>query len=149
MRNSLLLGIVAVALFSAVALGLSVFSVPRFGVAQVSINGTGYNAYVANTPQEQAFGLMDRANIGDCSGYGDCIGMLFIFPNDSQRCFWMKDTQIPLEQYWIVNGTITNGTYGVPYSLHETCHQGSIVLETSANSSIVVGQEVFLLRYLT
>jgi uncharacterized protein len=47
-------------------------------------------AEVAQTPQEQATGLMWRTEMGANDG------MLFIFPKAGVQCFWMKNTLIPL-----------------------------------------------------
>ena len=60
-------------------------------------------AEVAQTPQEQATGLMWRTEMGANDG------MLFIFPKAGVQCFWMKNTLLPLsiaflnEQGEIVN----------------------------------------------
>ena len=57
----------------------------------------------ANTPFKRALGLMYRKNLDN-----DC-GMLFVFPSESSRSFWMKDTHIPLSIAYITsNGIITN-----------------------------------------
>ncbi|MDE1854819.1 MAG: DUF192 domain-containing protein [Candidatus Micrarchaeota archaeon] len=117
--------------------------------AEISVNGTQYNVYIAATPEQQAQGLMNVTEVGTCSGYGNCLGMLFVFGSDSNQCFWMKDTQIPLDQYWIENGTITSEAQGTPYSLTPICHNGNWVLETPANTSIRVGQKAALIKYLT
>ena len=49
----------------------------------------------AETPEEQKQGLMGRASISKNSG------MLFVFPDEKQRNFWMKNTLIPLEVLFI------------------------------------------------
>lgn len=48
------------------------------------------NLEYAVTDLEQAQGLMWRNNL---PGNG---GMMFVFKNDGQHCFWMKNTLIPL-----------------------------------------------------
>ena len=55
-------------------------------------NGTSTreNVYIADTPIEQATGLMYMNSMGSCNGIGNCYGMLFVFPNSSEECFWMK-----------------------------------------------------------
>lgn len=56
---------------------------------------------VADTPEERSKGLMKRRNLEKNTG------MLFIFPGEKERGFWMKDTYIPLDIIFIAsNGTI-------------------------------------------
>ena len=117
-------------------------------IAEISADGATYNVYIAATPEQRAQGLMNVSEVGTCSGYGNCLGMLFVFGSDSNQCFWMKDTRIPLNQYWIENGTIISEAQGTPYSLTQMCHYGNWVLETPANSGIQVGQKVILVKYL-
>ena len=45
---------------------------------------------IADEPEEQATGLMNRTALGEDRG------MLFCFPSEEDRSFWMKDTLIPL-----------------------------------------------------
>ena len=45
---------------------------------------------VADDPAEQAKGLMDRTTLGENRG------MLFIYPEERELSFWMKNTLIPL-----------------------------------------------------
>ncbi len=45
---------------------------------------------IADEPDEQATGLMGRTALGEDRG------MLFVFPSEEVRSFWMKDTLIPL-----------------------------------------------------
>ena len=46
---------------------------------------------VARTPQQQQKGLQNRKSLGKDRG------MLFIFKEESDHAFWMKDTYIPLD----------------------------------------------------
>ena len=50
---------------------------------------------IAETPEEQKQGLMFRQNLDENRG------MLFIYPKESRREFWMKNTNIPLDIIWI------------------------------------------------
>ena len=50
-----------------------------------------FTVEVANTPAEQAHGLMDRTKMTADHG------MLFVFQDSEPRTFWMKDTLIPLD----------------------------------------------------
>jgi uncharacterized membrane protein (UPF0127 family) len=105
------------------------------------------SVYIADTLDEQEYGLMNKTSIGDCNGIGNCIGMLFVFNNTSTKCFWMDNTVIPLKQFWIINNTITNMAYGKPYSTHQYCYNGRYVLETAANSNITIGDKIYLQNY--
>jgi len=49
------------------------------------------NVEIADDSQEWAQGLMFRKNLDENSG------MLFIFPDEQTRGFWMKNTLIPLD----------------------------------------------------
>lgn len=56
---------------------------------------------VADTPQEQHTGLMNRPCLGDD------WGMIFVYTGDVQTTFWMKDTLVPLTIAFIKSdGTI-------------------------------------------
>lgn len=50
---------------------------------------------IADEPDEQARGLMDRTALGRDRG------MLFVFPDEKERSFWMKNTLIPLSIAYI------------------------------------------------
>jgi len=58
---------------------------------------------VADDPFEQARGLMHRKALGKNRG------MLFVFPGEEERSFWMRDTTIPLSIAYIDSrGRITD-----------------------------------------
>jgi uncharacterized protein len=58
---------------------------------------------VADDPFEQARGLMHRKSLGEDRG------MLFVFPGEEERSFWMRDTLIPLSIAYIDSkGRITD-----------------------------------------
>ncbi len=50
---------------------------------------------VARTPEERARGLMFRPSMPPDAG------MLFVFEEDVQAAFWMKNTLIPLDMIWL------------------------------------------------
>ena len=57
----------------------------------IQLSGKVIQAEIARTPQEREKGLMFRTALGENEG------MLFIFPKESIRSFWMKNTLIPLD----------------------------------------------------
>jgi uncharacterized membrane protein (UPF0127 family) len=61
----------------------------------VIINGNAIKAEIARTESEQARGLMYRQNLDTNSG------MLFIYEDEAQRTFWMKNTYVPLDIIFI------------------------------------------------
>lgn len=70
----------------------------------------------ARTPEEWQKGLMDRASLSENSG------MLFIFPNEKSRGFWMKNTLIPLDIVFISSkGRINEITTLFPCQETEIC----------------------------
>ncbi|MGA7439974.1 MAG: DUF192 domain-containing protein [Luteibacter sp.] len=59
--------------------------------SSVTLHGTTFSTEFATNDAQREHGLMDRAHMdADHS-------MLFIFPADAPRAFWMKNTLIPLD----------------------------------------------------
>ena len=50
-----------------------------------------FTVEIADTEEERARGLMQRASMPRSEG------MLFIYPDEAERAFWMKNTLIPLD----------------------------------------------------
>ena len=61
------------------------------GEPRVVLGGKTFDVEIADSSQEQALGLMFRDSMPEDAG------MLFIFPNEAPRSFWMKNTRIPLD----------------------------------------------------
>jgi uncharacterized membrane protein (UPF0127 family) len=61
------------------------------GGPSVELGGKTFAVEIADTSEKQALGLMFRNSMEADQG------MLFIFPNESPRSFWMKNTRIPLD----------------------------------------------------
>ena len=61
------------------------------GESGVELGGKTFAVEIADTSEKQALGLMFRDSMEPDQG------MLFIFPNEAPRSFWMKNTRIPLD----------------------------------------------------
>ena len=73
-------------------------------------------AELAVTPTEQATGMMGR------SAMGPNEGMLFVNEDSSMRCFWMKNTLVPLTIAFVESdGTVTNLADMQPRSEQSHC----------------------------
>ncbi len=61
------------------------------------------DAQVARTPDQRMIGLMFRKEMPQHEG------MLFVFEQPSQQCFWMRNTFLPLTAAFVADdGTIVN-----------------------------------------
>ena len=85
-----------------------------FGCGQSKVilpDGTALKIEIAQTQEETERGLMFRQSLGEKEG------MLFIFPQDDIRLFWMKNTLIDLDMIFIDStGQIINIAKQVPHS---------------------------------
>lgn len=61
---------------------------------QVELKGQRFKVELALTREEQTRGLMFREHLADDQG------MLFIFPGEAPRSFWMKNMRIPLDIFY-------------------------------------------------
>jgi uncharacterized membrane protein (UPF0127 family) len=61
------------------------------GGPSVELGGKSFAVEIADTREKQALGLMFRDEMPADKG------MLFIFPSEAPRSFWMKNTRIPLD----------------------------------------------------
>lgn len=76
---------------------------PRLPVAELTAGMHVIRAELAVTPAQQATGMMWRTEMQGNEG------MLFVNEDDQVRCFWMKNTLIPLTiAYLTADGTIIN-----------------------------------------
>jgi uncharacterized membrane protein (UPF0127 family) len=74
---------------------------PAQNQSRVCFGQECFSVELALTPEQQAFGLMNRTHLDPDRG------MLFVFPQEGIYGFWMKDTLIPLDMVWMdSNGTV-------------------------------------------
>jgi len=78
-------------------------SQPRLSVVELTAGMHLIQAEVAQTTNEQTIGLMHRQTMGINEG------MLFIYDTPQIRCFWMRNTLLPLTIAFIADdGSIVN-----------------------------------------
>ena len=71
---------------------------------------------LAQTPEQRATGLMFRKTMGTNEG------MLFVFDEPGQQCFWMKNTLLPLSVAFIADdGSVVNTDDMKPQTLDSHC----------------------------
>lgn len=78
---------------------------PQMDLQRVKITAGMHliNAQVAQTPDQRQTGLMFRKEMPQSEG------MVFVFEQPSQQCFWMKNTLLPLTAAFVADdGTIVN-----------------------------------------
>ncbi|HTX43836.1 MAG TPA: DUF192 domain-containing protein, partial [Methanocella sp.] len=97
--SSIVVVAVLVILALAAAYYLSAYVIGDEGdrVEFVNANGTVTTIYVevADTPQAQQRGLMERASLDEHNG------MLFVFSVDGPESFWMENTPLPLDMIFV------------------------------------------------
>lgn len=91
---------------------------PQMGLPKVRIQAGMHiiEAQVAQTPAQMEIGLMHRKSMPVNEG------MLFVFPDRQARCFWMKNTLIPLTIAFLADdGTVLQTEDMQPGALTSHC----------------------------
>ncbi|MEO5844033.1 MAG: DUF192 domain-containing protein [Caldimonas sp.] len=103
------------------ALSFAVLASAQYGpqkLAQVRLNAGihNINAELASTPRQREIGLMFRTAMPTNDG------MLFVFDQSGQQCFWMRNTLIPLSIAFLGDdGGIVNIEEMKPQTLESHC----------------------------
>jgi uncharacterized membrane protein (UPF0127 family) len=91
------------ALCAAPAASTQAIPQPRLPTVELGAGMHNIVAEVARTPQQQQIGMMMRTKMEQHEG------MLFVFDEIGPRCFWMRNTLLPLSIAYIADdGTIVN-----------------------------------------
>lgn len=91
---------------------------PQLNLQRVELSAGMHriDAQVALAPQERQIGLMNRPEMPQHEG------MLFVFEQPSEQCFWMKNTLLPLTAAFVADdGTIVNLEDMKPQTLNSHC----------------------------
>ena len=104
------------------------------------------NVEIADEDEERMKGLMFKEKLNENDG------MLFVFDNEEEQTFWMKNTLIPLDMIFInKNFTIVDIKYAVPCkeepcALYKSALPAEYVLEVNGHytvkNNINVGNKV-------
>lgn len=93
----------------------------RLPLTELAIGSHTITAEIAATAQSRSYGLMHRASLPSDTG------MLFVFENVGQPCFWMKNTPLPLSIAFIDrHGFIVNMADMQPHSTDNHCPHGPV-----------------------
>jgi uncharacterized membrane protein (UPF0127 family) len=91
---------------------------PRLATVQLQAGMHNIVAELAQTPAQQQLGMMMRTEMATHEG------MLFVFDDVSPRCFWMKNTLLPLSIAFIEDdGTVVNIAEMKPRSEASHCSE--------------------------
>lgn len=119
---------------------------------EAEFGGVSLRIESATTEAQRERGLAGRTSITDD------YGMLFVFPEDGIYGFWMKDTLVPLDIFWLdgegrvvsIAADVATSTY--PHVFYPTA-PARYVLETAAGfskaHSIATGTKLLLKIYTT
>lgn len=117
------------------------FKDPRYSLWVESKDGDrrDFTVELAITPKQQAQGLMGRTELKKQHG------MLFVFGNEADRFFWMKNTLIPLDMIFIKKDGTIHRIYSnaLPNDMSTVQSQGpvSAVLEINGGEATRLGIE--------
>ncbi|MEO7400774.1 MAG: DUF192 domain-containing protein [Polaromonas sp.] len=97
---------------------VSAQEVPQMNLQRTRLSAGMYviDAQVALTPEQREIGLMMRKEMPQHEG------MIFVFEQASQQCFWMKNTLLPLTAAFVSDdGTIVNMADMKPQTTDSNC----------------------------
>ena len=83
--------------------------------AQIKVADQVIQLEVAGTPEQQAIGLMNRTDLAADRG------MIFDFGSPRRVGFWMKNTLIPLDMIFLLNGKVQAVSSNVPPCEADPC----------------------------
>jgi len=84
-----------IALLAALFVATACQGQPRVTIQPKEGRERSFQVEIADTPAKRELGLQYRRELGADQG------MIFLFPNESQQTFWMKNTPIPLDMIFI------------------------------------------------
>lgn len=111
------------ALAAALAAAATLAQEPQMNLPRVKLAAGMHqiDAQVAATPQQRATGLMHRKDMPQHEG------MLFVFDQPAEQCFWMMNTLLPLSVAFVRDdGTIVNIEEMKPQTTDSHCSKAPV-----------------------
>jgi uncharacterized protein len=106
----------AIAVLSLAAIASAQEAPQKLAQVRLTAGIHNINAELASTPPQREIGLMFRSVMAANDG------MLFVFEQPGQQCFWMKNTLIPLSVAFIGDdGSVVNIDDMKPQTLDSHC----------------------------
>jgi uncharacterized membrane protein (UPF0127 family) len=112
---------------------------PQLNLPRVSLSAGMHqiSAQVAQTPVQRQIGLMNRKDMPQHEG------MLFVFEEPAQQCFWMKNTLLPLTAAFLADdGTIVNLADMKPQTLNSHCSAQPVRYVLEMNQGWFMGKAI-------
>ena len=109
---------ILLSLVAALSLANALAEEPQMTLPRVALQAGMHriDAQVAQTVDQRMIGLMFRKEMPQHEG------MLFVFEQPTQQCFWMKNTLLPLSIAFVADdGTIVNIDEMKPQTLESHC----------------------------
>ena len=104
-------------------LGAGAQEAPQLSLQRIKLYAGMYqiDTQLALTPEQRQTGLMYRKEMPQHEG------MLFVFEQPGQQCFWMKNTLVPLTAAFVADdGTIVNMADMKPQTTDSHCSAQSV-----------------------
>jgi hypothetical protein len=106
-------------------------------VREIKVGAAVFQTELALNPADREKGLMFRDSLPESHA------MLFIFPDEAQRVFWMKDTRVPLSIAYISKQGIIKEILDMqPYSLAAVPSVHSVLYALEVNQGAFARQHV-------
>jgi uncharacterized membrane protein (UPF0127 family) len=104
---------------------------------QMRIGQKTFTLEVADTPGTREYGLMQRDSMPADHG------MIFVFPDEDNRAFWMKNTRIPLDIIYLDHlGRVVSIKQMKPYDLSSVPSDGPTKYAIELNKDAAAGAGV-------
>lgn len=118
-RNRPLILLAVAGLFIGCDRGGSTHAYGELPTTTLTVGQTTLTLEIADEPEELSKGLMYRTHMPPDHG------MIFVFPDEAYRSFWMKNTNIPLDIIFVNDaGEVVSVHQMQPHDLNQTISKG-------------------------